>query len=591
MSTKLSALTIAGEEDVVAVRRQAREVAALVGFDASDQTRIATAVSEIARNAWLYAHGGQAEFFFDLDTACYTVCVGDSGPGIGDLKAVLRGRPKAGGGLGLGIAGASRLMDSFHIDSRPGAGTAVHLSKRLSVKNPRLSPQRLAKIASELAAAGPRNPMEELRGQNAELLRVLEELRARQDELARLNAELEDTNRGVVALYAELDEKAERLRRADQTKSRFLSHISHEFRTPLTSIMALSRLLVDESDGKLSAEQHKQATFIRKSAESLLEMVNDLLDLARMEAGKTVVRPAKFQVASFFGALRSVLRALPVVEGVELVFEEPPGIPAMFTDEAKLSQILRNFVTNALKFTERGEVRVSARLSEDARCAIFTVADTGIGIQPDHLDLIFQEFAQIETPLQKKHRGVGLGLPLSKGLAEVLGGRLRVESTFGKGSVFSAEIPLVYVGEYAAEAPPDTRCDLLIVDDEEVIRYLIRQAVGPLLNTVEVSDGASAVDAARKLSPRAVLLDLRMPGMSGFEVLDELKSDPATRDIPVAVITSKLVTPEDHGKLAGRVVAVFSKELLTQVDAGLKIRLVLEKALARTGETYRGAGA
>ena len=183
----------------------------------------------------------------------------------------------------------------------------------------------------------------------------------------RLNAELEDTNRGVVALYAELDEKAERLRRADQMKSRFLSHMSHEFRTPLTSILALSRLLLDGADGKLPAEQQKQVTFIRKSAESLLEMVNDLLDLARVEAGKSVVRPSRFHVTSLFGALRGVLRPLQVNEAVDLIFEDCSDLPPMHTDESKVAQILRNFVVERPQVHGRGEVRVAARLSDDGQ--------------------------------------------------------------------------------------------------------------------------------------------------------------------------------------------------------------------------------
>ena len=190
-------------------------------------------------------------------------------------------------------------------------------------------------------------------------MRTLDELRQRQEELARLNRELEDTNRGVVALYAELDERADHLRRADEVKTRFLSNMTHEFRTPLNSILALTRLLLDRVDGELTPEQERQVYFIRKSAENLSELVNDLLDLAKVEAGKIVVRPAEFEVRNLFGALRGMLRPLLLNTSVNLVFEEPDGIPPLHTDEGKVSQILRNFISNALKFTEQGEVRVS----------------------------------------------------------------------------------------------------------------------------------------------------------------------------------------------------------------------------------------
>jgi signal transduction histidine kinase/CheY-like chemotaxis protein len=415
--------------------------------------------------------------------------------------------------------------------------------------------------------------MDGLRQENRELMRVLAELRTRQEDLSRLNAELEDTNRGVVALHAEVEDKAERIRYADRMKSRFLSHMSHEFRTPLTSILALSRLLMDGADGGLTSEQHKQVTFIRKSAESLLEMVNDLLDLARVEAGKTVVRPAPFSIPNLFGALRGVLRPLQVNEAVELVFEDPSGMPQMCTDEAKVAQILRNFVSNSLKFTERGEVRVSVRLSHSGENAIFSVADTGIGIAPENSDLIFQEFAQVDGAIQRKFKGSGLGLPLSRSFAELLGGRVWLESAVGKGSTFYAEIPLNFQG-MTAEAPkaPLTGCDLVIIDDEEVSRYLIRQSLGPGISLLEAHDGPSGIDLARRQNPRGILLDLRMPGMNGIEVLNVLKSDAVTRDIPVVIVTSKLLSPEERDILDSQAAAVLSKEVLSQPDGGERIR-------------------
>jgi signal transduction histidine kinase/CheY-like chemotaxis protein len=573
MSATLAVTPIRTEEDVVEARRQARDIAARLGFDANDQTRLATAVSEIARNAFHYAGGGQAEFVIDAEAHRFEVRVSDKGPGIADLKKILAGAYKSKTGMGMGIVGAKRLMDDFQIESAPDHGTVVFLIKYLPENAPRQTPQKLAKLAATVAKSTPRSILDDVRHENRELLRVMNELRARQDELSRLNAELEDTNRGVVALYAELDEKAERLHRADQMKSRFLSHMSHEFRTPLTSILALSRLLLEGADGRLGSEQQKQVTFIRKSAESLLEMVNDLLDLARVEAGKSVVRPTRFSVTNVFGALRGVLRPLQLNDAVELVFEDASAIPTMHTDEAKVAQILRNFVSNALKFTERGEVRVSAKRSEDGQAVIFAVSDTGIGIAPENVELIFQEFGQVDSLMQRQFRGSGLGLPLSKGLAQLLGGGVSIESQLGKGSTFYAEIPLVYRGP-DAETPgePTTACDFVIIDDEEVSRYLIRQTLGPGVQMLEATDGPSGIELARKQSPRGILLDLRMPGMSGFDVLRALKSDAATRDIPVVIVTSKVLTPEESDILRSQATAVLSKEVLSRPDGGERIR-------------------
>src|SRR4029453_8340264 len=154
-------------------------------------------------------------------------------------------------------------------------------------------------------------------------------------------------------------------------KSRFLSNMSHEFRTPLNSILAISKLLQDRTDGELTAEQERQVGFVRKAAEDLAELVNDLLDLAKVEAGKTVVRPVEFEVENLFGALRGMLRPLLVTDTVRLVFDDAKDLPEMYSDEAKISQILRNFISNALKFTERGEIRVNARMAPEGTGIVF----------------------------------------------------------------------------------------------------------------------------------------------------------------------------------------------------------------------------
>jgi len=221
--------------------------------------------------------------------------------------------------------------------------------------------------------------------------------------------------------------------------------MSHEFRTPLNSIMALSHLLLDRADGPLTPEQAKQVTFIRQGANALTELVNDLLDLAKVEAGKIIVRPVEFEVENMFGALRGMLRPLLVNESLALVFEPVDGIPPLYTDEGKVSQILRNFISNALKYTERGEVRVRAAHDPEADTVSFEVADTGIGIAAEEQERIFEEFVQLENPLQHRIKGTGLGLPLSRRLAELLGGHVTVHGTVGVGSTFAAVVPRTYV--------------------------------------------------------------------------------------------------------------------------------------------------
>ena len=262
-----------------------------------------------------------------------------------------------------------------------------------------------------------------------------------EQQVEQLTAELAETNQGVVALYAELDDKAAALKEASELKSRFLSYMSHEFRTPLGSIRSIVRILLDELDGPLTAEQRKQVTFVQTSAVELNEMVNDLLDLAKIEAGRLSISPAWFEMVDLFHAIRGMFRPLLSSDAVSLILEEPTDIPPIYTDDQKLSQILRNFISNALKFTPRGEVRVRAARSGDDSVT-FSVADTGIGIAQEYHAAIFDDFVQVDSPLQRKWRGTGLGLSLSRKIARMLGGDVTMTSEPGVGSTFSLTIPI-----------------------------------------------------------------------------------------------------------------------------------------------------
>lgn len=272
-----------------------------------------------------------------------------------------------------------------------------------------------------------------------------------QRETTALREELDETNQGVLALYAELDTQAEELRQASDLKSRFLSYMSHEFRTPLGSILSINSLLADELDGPLSPEQHKQVAFVSTAARELSDMVDDLLDLAKIEAGRISISPAWFDMFDLFSALRGMFRPIVDASAVDLIFEEPLGLPRLYTDDKKLGQILRNFISNSLKFTTRGEVRVSARLEGEDKVR-FAVSDTGIGIAAELHDTLFEDFSQVDSPLQKRLRGTGLGLSLCKRFAALLGGEVGVESTPGVGSTFFVIIPLAIALENVDES-------------------------------------------------------------------------------------------------------------------------------------------
>lgn len=280
---------------------------------------------------------------------------------------------------------------------------------------------------------------------NGDAAAELARLRA---DAAALRSELDETNQGVVALYAELDTQAEELRQVSDLKSRFLSYMSHEFRTPLGAILSIVRLLGDELDGPLNEEQHKQVRFVQSAASELSSMVDDLLDLAKVEAGRITIAPAWFDMVDLFAALRGMFRPIAGSSAVDLVFEEPKDIPRLYTDDKKLAQILRNFISNALKFTLQGEVRVSARVESESEVR-FSVRDSGIGIPEEMHAKLFEDFAQVHSPLQQRLRGTGLGLALCKRFGHLLGGRVGLESSPGQGSVFYVIIPAVLPGEPA----------------------------------------------------------------------------------------------------------------------------------------------
>ena len=675
MNTPISTISLQNERDVVQARQRAREIAAMVGFDNQEQIRLATATSEMARNAFRYARGGKVSFsVVHGKIQVLEIMISDNGPGITNLNDIFEGRYRSETGLGLGIVGTKRLMDNFEITSS-SAGTLVKMGKDFPFTAPSLHPARIQDLTNKINAKMPESPYEEIDRQNRELLKTLQELRSRQEELALLNRELEDTNRGVVALYAELDERADYLRRASELKTSFLSNISHEFRTPLNSIMSLSRILLDRMDGDLTGEQETQVGFILDSAKTLAEMVNDLLDLAKVEAGKVRLRVKTFEVSELFSALKGMLKPLLADNtSVELVFVEGPNLPALRTDEGKVSQILRNFISNAIKFTPQGEIRIAAEQHNNS--VLFEVTDTGIGIAEEHLETVFQEFSQVENPLQERHRGTGLGLPLCRKLAVLLGGKVWVQSELGRGSSFFAELPIVYKGEGDAVGPqteemsapefsrpavllidadpnafsmlePAFRtsefqlihvesvergenwlerhkpsaviCEmesstawdflrffpqapgvqvpfvavttpeswpraldmgailaisrpldanallrevrgitkqeqpkkLLLVDDNDLSLYILRELLDrPWLNLVEAHNGREALAMVESEHPDAVILDLVMPGMGGFEVLEQLRSQDRTRKLPVIVYTSKVLTSQDHERLS-----------------------------------------
>ena len=584
------------EHDIVLARQRARQIAALLGFESQDQVRIATVMSEIARNAFQYGGAGKVEFQLIKDRLeLLQVRVTDQGPGIENLKTILDGQYVSRTGMGLGLVGARRLMDEFSIESEPGKSTCVTFGKYIPATTP-LHRRKSVDIASSLAAQLPQDPFSEIQQQNQELLKAMETLEQQRRAMEQLNSELEETNRGVVALYAELDERADYLRRASELKTQFLSNMTHEFRTPLNAILSISQLLLSRLDGELTQEQEKQVHFIQAGASSLSDLVNDLLDLAKVEAGKIIIRPTQFEVSTMFGMLRGMLK--PLLEAntsISLVFEEPEAsLPPMYSDEGKISQILRNLLSNAIKYTERGEVRLHATLNDTDHIA-FSVTDTGIGILPEDMQHIFQEFSQVEDMRASKTKGTGLGLPLSRKLAELLQGSISVESTPEIGSTFTVTLPLHYQGPdegivFKGTSKPVTLRQILVIDDSESDRYVLHRLLTEMqFQVLEAENGIEGIYMARKALPDLILLDLNMPDLDGYEVLDQLEKDAKTCHIPVIINSANSLTSEQEHLLQTKAALILSKDVtLASVNNLQSLARQLESAASAWQKEHHG---
>jgi len=640
-----------GEPDFVNVRRVVRHLAQLLEFDQRDVVKITAAVSELVRAA--ATSRGTVEASFSLDdervSCAPRLIIEVIGPGLAPAKRK-RGTPAA-----ECVVAAEKLLERVVGAAEPNA---LRFAKSLPERAAPTTSKHLTALRTELKRLdAPRRDLsrQELLRQGHELAEALLDVEERKQELITLNSELSDTNRGVVALYAELDERANSLRRADELKTRFFSHMSHEFRTPLNSILALSDMLLEEADGPLLAEQRRQVGLIRGGVADLLDLVGDLLDLAKMDAGRTKISVAEFAVGTLFGALRAMIRPLLGASAVSLEFGTAAELPALVSDEGKVTQILRNFLSNAVKFTERGTITVSARLVtageavagavSESDSVLFAVADTGIGIAPEHQAAVFEEFRQVENRLQRKARGSGLGLPLCRRLAGLLGGRVWVESKVGHGATFyllvprvhdtaneqhpgdprprllivderaerraglsqafresaflpieaaSTEItaaslavlqPMAAIVDAASVAPavldalraaavplvaaPKTEIPgerlvaetyravlrtklerILIVDDDEAYRMILGRHVALFCERVRATANASdGIVAARNGEVDCVVLDLIMPDVDGFEVLQQLRGDETTAHLPVVVCSSKALTADEQGLL------------------------------------------
>ncbi|MEV0623783.1 ATP-binding protein [Nonomuraea sp. NPDC050404] len=514
-TAELIRVRLDAEQDVFVLRRLGRAAAELAGLEPQDQIRVATALSEAGRE--VFGPGAYAV----ISLADRHLLITFDHAHQEDLTR----------SEGLTLAG--RLVDEITLDKG-----SVTLGKRLQ---PRLRPAPVAEVRARLAQLSPVTALDELREQNRELAGTLEDVMRLNAELQETNSgvlamynqlsdELEETNRGVVALYAELDEKSSLLRESYEARNRFWATVSHELRTPLNSVIGLVRLLIGPGGDPMTEEQAHQVRLIGSSTETLLEIVSELLDMAKAESGRLDPQPSHVDLARMAEQLGVTLRPTSERVGVELRHEVAPEVHELYVDEGMLLRILRNLLSNALKFTEAGEVRLSAHLDVARDEAVITVTDTGIGISGEHLNRVFEDFYQVPNSLQVRSRGTGLGLPYARRLAEALGGTLELTSQEGEGTTATLSLP-----HYGG--PPEL-ARVLIADDDEVFRAASRRMLyGFATDVDEAADGAAALELMAAAPPDVVLVDLLMPRMDGHALLQRMSEDDRLSHIPVVVVT------------------------------------------------------
>ncbi|MDQ3744655.1 MAG: ATP-binding protein [Acidobacteriota bacterium] len=438
-STRLGDIYVRREADIVKVRERVRRLAREMGFDATTQIKITTAVSELTRNIYEYARAGAITLSLAQRghaSAGLQITARDDGPGIEEskLRAIARGTYRSPSGLGVGLIGTRRLMDEFDIESREGEGTRVSVVKWLPSQEAEDVRPRAEELREYLATDEDDSALEELSRQNRDLVQVLGELEEKREQLEQVNRRLEESNR-------ELNEANAKLRELSAMKEEFLALTTHDLRSPLTVISGVINFFTSGRLGDLTPEQKNMVAMMERNTQNLIELVNDLLDASKLESGTMRLDAASISLRGLIDELREQMQPLAAEKEIALEEEIPEDLPALRADRAKLRRVLVNLISNALKFTPKGgRVRLSA--AREGTLVRVSVSDTGVGIPPEDVHDIFDKYAQARSRATRSEKGTGLGLYITRQLVELHGGKIGVQSEVGKGSTFSFTIPI-----------------------------------------------------------------------------------------------------------------------------------------------------
>lgn len=513
MQHRILSTRLTTEPSLVLVRDRARQVGSLFGLEELQRTRLTTAVSEIARNAILYAKGGKVEFLLDdgLPGAVpgepglqsVMVRVEDQGPGIAQLERILDGSFRPRGQKALGLIGSRRLADTFEIASSP-AGTVVTLSMHVPRNSPRITPAQLGALVEQLARRKAQTPMEELEQRNREMLQTLEALRVRQEDL----------------------------QAADERKDEFLAMLAHELRNPLGAIHNTLQYLERRPPAD-AAEFTRARELIGRQTRQLSRLVDDLMDVSRITRGKVELHPEMLRMDTVLAQAVETAQSERLQHGHQIEVQPPAEPFWLHVDAVRIRQVLGNLIHNAMRYTPQ-EGRIELQAWREGGEAVIEVRDNGIGIDAEMLPRVFDLFTQGRTHLSRRDSGLGIGLTVVKRLVEAHGGSVHASSAgANQGSAFTLRLP-------AFDAPPETQDTapqegagqagrrILLIDDNvdnvdmlaEVLRLHGQQVM-------VAHDGIRGLEVARTFLPHAIVVDIGLPVMDGFEVGRALRAEAA----------------------------------------------------------------
>ena len=514
---ELGGIRLQHQSSVFEARNKIRGLVDALGYDSIDTTRVTTAISQAARELLRANREARIVVALAMESSPPQLVLdfecSDTAPHLAHLAG---------------------FFDSLKsTDTRKGI-YSLRASKRL--------PNPAFEATDEFVS------LQRGRIQSQSREELIAEVQQKNRELKQHSSELEET---VAQRTEELKQAMEAAEDANRAKSGFLANMSHELRTPMNAIIGYCEMLIEDAEDEGDEGTVDDLKKIHSAGSHLLALINDVLDLAKVESGKMDVYLETFEIPRLVDEVVNTIDTLVKRNDNQLKVEVDPSLGEMRADITKVRQALFNLLSNAAKFTHQGEIGlvVQGEHENGVGWVRMSVSDSGIGIPPEKIDHVFEEFSQADESTTRDYGGTGLGLPISRRFCQLMGGDITLESTMGEGSIFTIRLPLEVLAtteesETASEIPaavvpePGDEPVVLVVDDDPTALDLLERSLqGAGVRVVTVSDGREALNLARKLQPAAITLDVLMPGMDGWEVLRELKADPETRDIPVIMVT------------------------------------------------------